>query len=154
MGPNSKPGYGALRRGRVSIPGQIYCLTAVAASRRALFAEFVVARLVIMEMRFLQRRGWLTSLALVVMPDHVHWLIELGPVSLEKAAQTFKGRTARQLSLSCAVHGPVWQPGFHDRALRSEENVVAAARYIIMNPVRAGLVKTPGDFPHWDCLWL
>ena len=149
-----RPGHAALRRGRVSIPGQIYCLTTATAGRRPLFADFTRARIAIGEMRSLQRRDWLNSLAFVVMPDHVHWLVELGPLPLEKAIQTFKGRSARQLRASCAVRGPVWQPGFHDRAVRRDESISAAARYIVMNPVRAGLVETPGDYPHWDCAWL
>ena len=56
--------------------------------------------------------------------------------------------------------GRVSDPGrlylltFHDRALRREEDVKAVARYIIANPIRAGLVRRAGDYPHWDCVWL
>jgi len=28
------------------------------------------------------------------------------------------------------------------------------ARYIVMNPKRAGLVERVGDYPHWDAIWL
>lgn len=53
------------------------------------------------------------------------------------------------------VHGmPLWAPGFHDHALRREESIVDAARYIVLNPVRAGLVRCAGDYPFWDAVWL
>ncbi|WP_296409958.1 transposase [Zoogloea sp.] len=89
------------------------------------------------------------SLAWVLMPDHLHWLIQLGQgVSLSMPIRTLKGRSAR------ALGHPVWQRAFHDRALRREDDVVSVARYIVANPVRAGLVSRVGDFPHWDAVWL
>jgi len=48
----------------------------------------------------------------------------------------------------------VWQPGFHDHALRKEEDVRAVARYVVANPLRAGLVQRIGDYPHWNAIWL
>lgn len=38
--------------------------------------------------------------------------------------------------------------------MRREDDLRAAARYIIMNPVRAGLVEKVGDYPLWDAIWL
>ena len=52
------------------------------------------------------------------------------------------------------IEGAVWQPGFHDRALRKNEDLVTASRYIVANPVRAGLVEHIADYPHWDAVWL
>jgi hypothetical protein len=28
------------------------------------------------------------------------------------------------------------------------------ARYVVANPVRAGLVQRVGQYPHWDAIWL
>jgi len=50
--------------------------------------------------------------------------------------------------------GTLWESGFYDRALRSEQDILPAARYIVMNPVRAGLCKRVGDYPFWDAVWL
>ncbi len=65
-----------------------------------------------------------------------------------------KGRSARQINLAFGRTQRLWQPGFHDRALRAEEDRLAAARYIVANPLRAGLVRRVADYPHWDCVWL
>jgi hypothetical protein len=48
----------------------------------------------------------------------------------------------------------LWQKGYHDRALRRDEDLQQAARYIVANPLRAGLVKRLGDYPLWDAVWL
>lgn len=50
--------------------------------------------------------------------------------------------------------GPVWQRGFHDHALRREEDLRAVACYIVGNPLRAGLVQHVGDYPLWDTIWI
>lgn len=48
----------------------------------------------------------------------------------------------------------VWGSGFHDRALRVEEDLLGTARYIVHNPIRAGLVARSGLYPFWDAVWL
>ncbi len=89
------------------------------------------------------------TLAFVVMPDHVHWLVQLkDAVSLGNVVRRFKAR------VSIVLGAPVWQRGFHDHAVRKDEDMVEAARYIVANPVRAGLVRRIGDYPHWDAVWL
>jgi REP element-mobilizing transposase RayT len=151
MSNRARPGYRALRRGRASLPGQIYSLTTVTAGRRRIFADLVAGRVVVRAMRVLHCDGLVESLAFVVMPDHLHWLVALGQAPLHKVMQLLKSRTAIDLA---AFSRPVWQPGYHDHALRREECVVEWARYIILNPVRAGLVARVGDYPLWDCKWL
>jgi hypothetical protein len=66
----------------------------------------------------------------------------------------FKGVVARRTNAALQRRGPLWDVGFHDHALRSDESVIHAARYIVANPVRAGLVKRVGDYPFWDAIWL
>lgn len=65
-----------------------------------------------------------------------------------------KGRSAKQINTLSGRQGKLWQDGFHDRALRREEDVLPAARYIVANPLRAGLVSRVGDYPLWDSVWL
>jgi putative transposase len=68
--------------------------------------------------------------------------------------QVFKNLSARRLNALRGTSGPVWQAGFHDHALRAEEDVVAVARYVVANPVRAGLVPRVGEYGLWDAKWL
>jgi REP element-mobilizing transposase RayT len=89
------------------------------------------------------------------MPDHWHGLIELGQMdSLSALAGRIKGATARSANAARGERRSVWTDGFHDHAIRAEEDLVDIARYIILNPVRAGLVNKVGLYPFWDAIWI
>jgi putative transposase len=144
----------ALRRGRYSASGQLYHITTCTRERRPLFTGAACARVVIGQMRRLHEDHVVSSLAWVLMPDHLHWLFALTDAGeLSSVIKRLKGRSAIALRPFIGP-GPVWQRGFHDHALRSEEDVQAVARYIVANPVRAGLVSRIGDYPWWDAVWL
>ncbi|HGA2319204.1 TPA: transposase [Pseudomonas putida] len=143
-----------LRRGRFSEPGRLYMLTTITYQRQPLFHDFHHARLVVKHLRFSNDIQDCRSLAWVVMPDHLHWLIELKEVTLGTLMRRFKSRTAIALRKAGVRNMPIWQPGYQDHALRREENVVHVARYIVANPLRAGLVKSVREYPHWDAVWL
>ncbi|CDF86036.1 Conserved hypothetical protein [Pseudomonas knackmussii B13] len=140
-----------LRKGRHSIPGQIYLLTTVTADRERLFEDWSTSQQVCRE---IHATDCLQSLAWVLMPDHLHWLFLLNEGSLEQAMQRFKSRSAIIANTSSNRTGKVWQSGFHDRAIRREEDLKAVARYVIANPLRAGLVKRISDYPFWNAAWL
>jgi len=143
-----------LRRGRVSEPGRLYLLTSVTHKRLPFFEDFYSARCVITQLRQAEHEGAVNSLAWVVMPDHIHWLIELKLTSLQTLMRRFKSRSSCAIYRTGKLKGRLWQAGFHDRALRKEEDVPAVARYIVCNPLRAGLARRLGDYPHWDAVWL
>jgi REP element-mobilizing transposase RayT len=143
-----------LRRGRHSEVGHLYLLTAVTVGRIPLLADFALGRVLIQEMRLAEEQGLLRSLCWVVMPDHLHWLIELGGAPLEQAMQQVKSRSAKRINQLAGTEGAIWQKGFHDHALRQDEDVLTAARYVVANPLRAGLVERLGDYPLWDAVWL
>ena len=100
--------------------------------------------------------GWTDTLAFVVMPDHIHWLLSLSKdISLSNVVGTVKRHSARKINNLIGIRGsPVWQRGFHDYALRKDEDILHVARYIIANPLRAGLVSRIGDYSLWDVVWL
>jgi REP element-mobilizing transposase RayT len=143
-----------LRTGRHSAPGRIYLLTAVTHERQQIFKDWRMGRLVMTEFRRAQEVGNATSLAWVLMPDHFHWLVELHSGDLPKLMQVTKSRCARHINQQRGLSAPVWQKGYFDRALRRDEDLKAAARYIIANPLRAGLVARIGDYPLWDAIWI
>lgn len=138
-----------LRKGRVSLPGQVYHITTVTHDRQPIFAELRAARLLVQALRQAENRDGATTLAFVVMPDHLHWLMQLGDgKSLSRVVGAVKAVSAH------AIGRRIWQGGFHDHAVRQEEDLAALARYIVANPLRAGLVERVGDYPHWDAVWL
>jgi putative transposase len=144
----------ALRKGRHSETGGIYLLTTVLRGRQPLFRDMTLARLLINELRLAHDRQQVSSLAWVVMPDHLHWLVQLGDGQLHSLMRQVKSRSAMAINRTRGMTGAIWQEGFHDRALRNEENVRDAARYIVANPLRAGLVSRLAEYPFWDAIWL
>ena len=88
------------------------------------------------------------------MPDHIHLLLQLGETELSVVMKRLKARTAIALNREIGRRGRFWAKGFHDHALRKEEDLLAVSRYIVANPLRAGLVKSVSDYPYWDAVWL
>lgn len=153
MEEQNRSGQAALRRGRFSISNQIYLITATTRERAPLFADWQLGRVVVKALR--QHQHVADTLCYVVMPDHLHWLMRLKPsYSLAQAVGWVKGSSSYAIGQLIGTAGAIWQKGFHDRALRSEEELLPTARYVIANPLRAGLVEKLVDYPLWDAVWL
>lgn len=89
------------------------------------------------------------------MPDHLHWLVQLDEVlGLADLARRFKSVSALRINRRLGRSGPIWKPGYYDHLIRDDENLRDAARYIVANPLRAGLVERLGEYPLWDAVWL
>jgi len=98
--------------------------------------------------------GTTITLAYAVMPDHLHWLFELRSVqSLESVVAQMKGRAALRINKARGCAGRIWQPGFHDRAVRATNQLRRYGDYVIDNPVRARLVDRPQDYPLTYASW-
>jgi len=149
----TKDGYASLRKGRVSIQNQIYHITAVTLERKPLFIDFYLSRSLIHAFKRQSKQA--KTLAFVVMPDHFHWLIQLKTESadISQLVLGVKTITARYYATQWGSK-KIWQRGFYDHALRREENLLDIARYIVANPVRAGISSSVRTYSHWDSVWL
>ena len=149
-----RPGLHALRRGRVSIPGQYYHVTFATVNRAHRFTDWPSGRPVINALQAAERTADAHTLAYCLMPDHLHWLLELGQQPLAQVVGQLKGRSSRAYRAGLAVDGHLWQRGYYDHAIRRDESLRNVARYLVANPLRAGLVTRIGDYPLWDTIWL
>ena len=88
-------------------------------------------------------------LSWVVMPNHVHALIEQNPgSSLSAIVQSWKRHTARQINLLSGKTGEtLWHRDYWDRYIRDEAHLTAVRKYIENNPVSARLAERPEDWP-------
>ena len=143
------------RVGRYSEPNRIYHVTTTTTQRAPIFARFEHGRTLVNSMRLQEDQGHARSLAFVVMPDHLHWLLQLtGSRSLSTVVNAAKSRSSRCINASIGSRRRLWQKGFHDRAIRRDEDLESIARYIIANPLRAGLVDSVARYPLWDAIWV
>lgn len=144
-----------LRKGRQSAAHRIYLCTTIVRERRPAFSDWRTGRLLVDALRWHDTTAATRTIAFVVMPDHLHWLLELrGSASLSQIMASVKKRSARTINARAGLTGQFWQPGYHDHAVRREEDLRALAYYVIRNPVRAGLVRSIRDYPLWDAMWL
>ena len=81
-----------------------------------------------------------------LMPTHLHMLIRPGAKSVVDFIGEFKKKTSDVARETRAIE-QLWQRSFFDHRLRSHESEVEQSEYIRMNPVRAGLVHHPDDWP-------
>lgn len=143
-----------LRKGRHSEPGRPYLVTTVTLNRKPIFSDWRLGRLLVHALRDIADECRTESLAWVVMPDHLHWLLIPHLEPLHAIMRRVKSCSARTVNTAMGISGPLWQRGFHDHALRRHEDLHATARYIVANPLRAGIVNRIGDYPLWDCIYL
>ena len=84
----------------------------------------------------------------VVMPYHVHLFVRSGPEfilgrwigMLKQTLAKGDNRSRKELQM--------WQEGSFDHVLRNDESYAQKWDYVRHNPVRAGLVKSPEDWPY------
>jgi putative transposase len=146
MKPES--GYSSLRKGRFSYKNHYYHLIFSTKNRKPTFESFGNSRLFINILKEDQARQQSKTLAFVVMPDHVHWLMIVKKTDLSKTVKRIKSISSR------CIAELQWSDGFYDHMIRSDENLRTVARYIVANPVRAGLVSSVRGYSHWDAIWL
>jgi len=84
----------------------------------------------------------------VIMPDHIHLFVRLAP---EYRLGATIGFLKKALSVALKNNDqalPHWQPSFFDHMLRSAASYTEKWDYVRQNPVRAGRVENPDDWPY------
>lgn len=151
-------GYQALRKGRVSEAGRLYFVTKKARERvqkewtaaqkvdGGVLIQPGISDIIMDALDWLQQNNYITLLAYCLMPDHLHLLFQLGEVAtLEKVMHRFGSFTGHEIFKQTG-QTKIWFDGYHDHALRAEDELENIVNYIEYNPVRAGLVA---ETQHW-----
>ena len=83
-----------------------------------------------------------------IMPNHVHVLIEMMPeYSLTSILHSWRSFTANEANKILGRKGEFWQKEYFDRYIRNAQHFRDAVDYIDNNPVKAGLVAIPEEWP-------
>ena len=88
-------------------------------------------------------------LAYAVMPDHLHVVaVPRDGETIATVMQSIKGFSSYRINRVLGRRGRLWQQSYHDHVIRTEEQLLAAIRYVERNPVEDRLVDTPEDYPY------
>ena len=135
---------------------RIFFVTSVTWGRRSLFQSDPAARLLIDAMFSYRERGIFQLYEFVIMPDHIHLLLAPNSdVALERAMQFIKGGYSHRFMKETGSRMEIWQRSFTNHRILDSTDFEKHRRYIHLNPVRAGLVEFPKDYPSFvRACWL
>ncbi len=135
------------RLGRVVVPGLPHHVTQRGNRRLETFFSAADYRAYLELLAAQCARAGTQVWAYCLMPNHVHLiLVPEHADGLRAALGEAHRRYTRRINVREGWHGHLWQERFHSFAM-DEPHVAACARYVELNPLRAGLVARARDWP-------
>jgi REP-associated tyrosine transposase len=126
-----------------------FFVTSVTWERRPLFRSERAAALFLNTLFKYRDRGVFQLYEFVLMPDHFHLLPAPKPtLALERAMQFIKGGYSHRFMKETGSRMEIWERSFTNHRVRDEADYEKHRVYIQLNPVRAGLVTRPQDYPY------
>jgi len=135
------------RKPRDKTPDTVYHVIARGNNREALFLSDKDRNSYLELWRKYSREFEFEVYAYVLMTNHVHWMIRTGRVPISSIIHTIHGRYARTFNKKNNRVGHVFQGRFRSEICSDDRYVLALCRYIHLNPVEAGIVKKPLEYP-------
>ncbi len=81
------------------------------------------------------------------MPDHVHAVVYATGLASDLEAFVSRFKQATGFAYARRHCRRLWHVGYYERILRDDESTEAVARYVLENPIRAGLANAIGEYP-------
>ncbi len=132
---------------RIEFPGALYHVTARGDRQEAIF-EDDEDRLIFLHIlaEVVGRFNWLCH-AYCLMTNHYHLLIETPNGNLSKGMRHLNGVYTQTTNRRHTRTGHLFQGRFKGIIVDKDGYLLELARYVVLNPVRAGMVKQPGKWP-------
>lgn len=132
---------------RPNAPGCIYHVTARGNRRQPIFLEDGDRHRFLGLLEEVARRyGW-SCHAYCLMPNHYHLVLETVNADLSVGMHRLNSTYAHWFNARHALDGHVFQARFHSVLVESEWHLLELSRYVVLNPVRAGLCASPASWP-------
>jgi REP element-mobilizing transposase RayT len=122
-------------------------LTLCTFNRRCGFTEPALVRDVLLQFHQSADAHNFEVLAYCCMPDHLHLVAGGTKPTSDLHAFVAAGKQHSAHAARPWIRGRLWQPGYYERILRDRDDVQNVIRYVLENPVRAGIVKIPDEYP-------
>ncbi len=132
---------------RLEFPGAVYHVTGRGNARTAVFVDDADRRQFLDELSdVVERQAWVCH-AYCLMTDHYHLLVETLQGGLSRGMQYLNGVYTQRFNRRHGRVGHLFQGRFKAILVEKESHLLEVARYVVLNPVRAGMVSDPGDWP-------
>jgi len=128
--------------------GRIYFfVTTNTEKRQQIFRDPGVAHFFLNTLRYYKPLLGFKIYSYVVMPDHIHLLIEPNErYDLSEVMKAIKGSFGRKYFMMRGERGKVWQRQFFEYSIEDDMDLKRKIQYIFENPVRRGIVKKEVDY--------
>jgi REP element-mobilizing transposase RayT len=129
------------------VEGGIHHVTNRGTRRTAIFVDDEDRRFFLRRLQWVgERRGW-SCLSYCLMTNHVHLVVETARPTLGAGMRDLLSLYARVFNDRHGLSGTTFEARFGSRLVRSDEHFAQLLRYVALNPVKAGLVAKPEDYP-------
>jgi len=98
-------------------------------------------------LREVVERDELTVYAWCLMSNHYHLAVRTGTVPLDRPMRSLQQRVTRGINACHRVYGPLWQGRYRAKNVNDQRYLDRLLIYIHLNPVQAGLVDDPAEYP-------
>ena len=126
---------------------QRYFLTTCTAFRKQIFNAANVVGDVHHELQQCAEALEFEITAYCFMPDHLHALLTAASQQSDFCGLVRRFKQVSGFHYKKSSGQALWQPGYYERILRDDEMTEAVVRYILANPIRAGLAHQLGEYP-------
>jgi putative transposase len=131
---------------RIEFEGAVYHITSRGNAKQAIFLDDADCEKFLERLgQVVERFGWVCH-AYCLMKNHYHLLLETPAVNLSRGMQLLNGAYTQTFNRRHARVGHVLQGRFKAILVERESHLLELARYVVLNPVRAGVVKYPREY--------
>jgi putative transposase len=134
------------REPRIEIPGGIYHVSSKGNRGCQIYADEFERRVFLKLLTLATRRFSWTCHSYCLMSNHYHLLIELEVGGLSAGMQLLNGAFARFSNRRHGYEGHLFRNRFWGELIEEDSHLLEVARYIVLNPVRAGICSAPEDW--------
>lgn len=132
-----------------AVGDRTFFVTSTTWGRRSVFQTTRATDLFVEVIFHYRREGKYRLHEFVLMRDHFHALLTVGPeMSIEKAVQFIKGGFSFRAGRELGLKGEIWQRGFSEVRVSDEDSFAKHVQYIRNNPVEAYMVERAEDYEY------
>ncbi len=132
---------------RISLEGLIYHIIQRGNNRQNIFREPEDFETYLSVLKRFKEKYSFKLYCYCLMSNHVHFIIEpTKPKTLSKIIQSITLSHLRLHHSKYSSSGHLWEGRFKNPVIQADNYLLECLRYIELNPVRAGIVKTPQEY--------